>query len=67
MAKTYVTRAVRVTNDGREVQLIEDIEMEIFYVGIEMTTNGKTTNEPNGCRTYYDIDDAYADLDTVCY
>jgi len=67
MAK-YEQIALRVMPDGRSVTLIENTEDECFYVGIEMITDpkGKTTSEPYGCRTFFDKDEAYDELQMLC-
>lgn len=59
--------ATRYTADGREINVIEDTHHEVFWVGIEMTINhdGKSTSEPNGCRTFYLREDSIEEADMM--
>lgn len=61
----YLVRAERSSTRGAIV-IIEDRNAEEYLVGIGLTVENANIGGPYGCRTFYDYEDAQAELTQMC-
>ena len=43
---------------GKQINIIQDKDRDIYYVGLELTIENLHEGGPYGCHTLYDLDDA---------
>ncbi len=62
----YIVRAERTSMRRGKVVILEDRNKEEYLIGIGLTVDNANTGGPYGCRTVFDLEDAYTELTSMC-